>query len=247
MKLNGKVSFVTGGSRGIGKAIVKKLAFEGSRVFFTYINDKISAEKYCKNLNGKELDVSFFQMDVTDRHSVDNVYKELSSKVDKLDILVNNAGINNPEDFDRISDDDWDSVVNVNLKGPFIVTQVLLPLLKKHQSSIINIGSVSGQYGGPRTAHYAASKAGLISLGQVIARYGAKYNIRCNTISAGLINSDMADAGMNSKLVKKASKNILLNRFGEMSEIADAVAFLASEESQYITAKTINVNGGLYF
>ena len=114
-------------------------------------------------------------------------------------------------------------------------------------SSVINIGSVSGQYGGPRTAHYAASKAGLISLSQVLARFGAKYNIRSNTISAGLISSEMADKGMESHAVKIASKNILLKRFGEQSEVSKVVAFLASEESSYITAQTINVNGGLYF
>ena len=120
-------------------------------------------------------------------------------------------------------------------------------LIKSGNASVINIGSVSGQYGGPRTAHYAVSKAGLISLGQVIARFGAQYNIRCNTISAGLIASEMAEAGLQSAAVQQASENILLKRFGEQREVADVVAFLASDESSYITAQTINVNGGLYF
>jgi len=136
----------------------------------------------------------------------------------------------------------------VNLKGPFICCQEALPLLQaRGAGSIVNIGSVSGQYGGPRTAHYAASKAGLISLGQVVARFGAKHKIRCNTVAAGLIASDMAAAGMQSGAVSKAAESILLGRLGTPEEVARAVVFLASEEAGYITAQTINVNGGLYF
>ena len=113
--------------------------------------------------------------------------------------------------------------------------------------SIVNISSVSGQYGGPRTAHYAASKAGLISLAQVIARFGAQYNVRSNTIAAGLIASDMAAAGMAAASVQKAAEAIVLKRLGTPQEVADAAVFLASDASSYITAQTINVNGGLYF
>src|SRR5207247_2604494 len=113
-------------------------------------------------------------------------------------ILVNNAGINKPTDFDQVTDEDWDTILAVNLKGPFICAQEALPALRRRGGSIINIGSVSCQYGGPRTAHYAASKAGLISLGQVIARFGAKDKIRCNTLAAGLIASEMAEAGLQS-------------------------------------------------
>ena len=119
--------------------------------------------------------------------------------------------------------------------------------MKVNGGSIINIGSVSGQYGGPRTAHYAASKAGLISLGQVIARFGSKYNIRCNTLSAGIIQSEMAESALSDPAVQKACENILLNRFGTYEEVADSVIFLASSKSKYITAQTINLNGGLYF
>jgi len=127
-----------------------------------------------------------------------------------------------------------------------------LSALKRHcrrsgGGSIINIGSVSGQYGGPRTAHYAASKAGLISSGQVIARFGAKDNIRCNTVAAGLIASEMAATGMPSEAVQKVAAGILLGRLSTPEEVAQAVVFLASDASSYITAQTINVNGGLYF
>jgi 3-oxoacyl-[acyl-carrier protein] reductase len=128
------------------------------------------------------------------------------------------------------------------------VVQIFLPLLAKSGGgSIVNISSVSGQYGGPRTAHYAASKAGLISLAQVIARFGAQYNVRSNTIAAGLIASDMAAAGMAAASVQKAADGIVLKRLGEPREVADAAVFLASDASSYITAQTLNVNGGLYF
>lgn len=115
------------------------------------------------------------------------------------------------------------------------------------RGSIVNISSFSGQLGGPRTAHYAASKAGLISLGQVIARFGAKDNIRCNNVSAGLIASEMAADGMKAGIVNKMAENILLGKIGTPEDVAEAVVFLASESSRYITAQTINVNGGLYF
>jgi 3-oxoacyl-[acyl-carrier protein] reductase len=166
----------------------------------------------------------------------------------RIDILVNNAGINKPTDFDKITDSDWDEILAVNLKGPFICAQEILPIMRKQQAGcIINISSISGQYGGPRTAHYAASKAGLISLGQVIARFGARYNIRCNTIAAGLITSEMAAKGMSFEVVKRAAANIPMGRLGTTYEVAKVVVFLASDASSYITAQTINVNGGLYF
>ena len=248
MRLKGKLCFVTGGSRGIGRVILKKLAYEGAKVSFSYVHDESSARSLVTELRKNGTEVTCLQMDVSNRQSVKSAVSQLQQEFDRIDVLVNNAGINKPEDFDKITDFDWDAVLNVNLKGPFIVTQEVLSLLKNSVgASVINIGSVSGQYGGPRTAHYAVSKAGLISLGQVIARFGAKYNIRCNTISAGLIASKMAEEGLKSPVVVKATENILQNRFGTEKEVADVVAFLASEESSYITAQTINVNGGLYF
>jgi 3-oxoacyl-[acyl-carrier protein] reductase len=246
MKLKNKICLVTGGSRGIGKSIVEDLIKNGGRVVFTYLNDVESAKRIEDSFKTGE--ISALQMDVSDRESVRNTFNEICKIYSKIDVLVNNAGINKPEDFDKINDEDWDEVVNVNLKGPFIVTQEFFPLLKKSKSaSIINISSVSGQYGGPRTAHYAASKAGLISLSQVIARFGSEYNIRSNSLSAGLISSDMAEEGLQSPVVKEASKNILLKRFGYQKEVANVVSFLASEESAYITGQVINVNGGIYF
>ena len=248
MDLSNKVALVTGGSRGIGKAIVWALAVEGAVVNFTYVSQQKAAEDLLKDIKGSNREVACFQMDVTNRSSAQRIMKEIEQKYGRLDILVNNAGINKPEDFDKITDDDWDAVMTVNLKGPFIVTQEALALLRRSEcASVINIGSVSGQYGGPRTAHYAASKAALISLGQVIARFGARDNIRCNTIAAGLIASEMAGAGLKDSAVAAISDSILLKRLGTREEVAKAVVFLASDESSYITAQTINVNGGLYF
>jgi 3-oxoacyl-[acyl-carrier protein] reductase len=248
MSLKGKICLVTGGSRGIGEAIVKSMAEKQAEVIFTYSTMGEKANQIAKTLGDQGLKANCFQMDVSSRKSVKTVMDTIKSKWDRMDILVNNAGINNPTDFDQITDEDWDSILGVNLKGPFIVTQEALPLLEKSGSaSVVNIGSVSGQYGGPRTAHYAASKAGLISLGQVIARFGAKRNIRCNTIAAGLIASEMAQAGLQSKAVMSMTKGILLERLGTQREVAEVACFLASEASGYITAQTINVNGGLYF
>lgn len=248
MKLNGKNAFITGGSRGIGKSICIELAKEGANIAFTYKDNELAASELINEIKKIGKSVMSFQCDVREREQLSKVFKQIKTKWKKLDILVNNAGINNPTDFDKITDSDWDEVLSVNLKGPFIVTQEALNLLKKSSSSsIINIGSVSGQYGGPRTAHYAASKAGLISLSQVIARFGASYGIRSNTIAAGIISSEMGNEGLKSSAVAKAAESIVMKRLGTYDEVAAAVTFLSSDESSYITAQTINVNGGLYF
>lgn len=248
MSLQGRVAFVTGGSRGIGRAVCVALAGSGAAVAFGYQSDQKAAEETVALLSGQGVQVLAVCMDVRDRATVKNAFERAAEAFGGIDVLVNNAGINKPTDFDQICDSDWDEILAVNLKGPFVCSQEALPFLKgRGGGSIINIGSVSGQYGGPRTAHYAASKAGLISLGQVIARFGARDNIRCNTIAAGLIASEMASASMGAQAVAKAAENILLGRLGTPAEVGDAVVYLASDRSSYITAQTINVNGGLYF
>jgi 3-oxoacyl-[acyl-carrier protein] reductase len=245
--LSGKIAVVTGGSRGIGRAIALGLAEAGADVVLTYKSNRGEADKVVADIEKHGRRALAVQMNVADRASV----KAAAKKADAfgaIAVLVNNAGINKPTDFDKVTDSDWDEIVDTNLKGPYIVAQIFLPLLAKSGGgSIVNISSVSGQYGGPRTAHYAASKAGLISLAQVIARFGAQYNVRSNTIAAGLIASDMAAAGMAAASVQKAADGIVLKRLGEPREVADAAVFLASDASSYITAQTLNVNGGLYF
>ena len=243
--LSGKTAFVTGGSRGIGRAIVRTLAGHGARVAFTYRTQRDEALSLQRELPDV---VRAFEMEAASRPSIEAAMKAAAAHFGGFSVLVNNAGINKPTDFDQVTDEDWDQILAVNLRGPFACSQVALPYLREAGGgSIIHIGSVSGQYGGPRTAHYAASKAGLISLSQVIARFGAKWKIRSNVVAAGLIQSEMAAAGLASAAVQKAADSIILGRMGTPSEVGDAVAFLASDASSYITAQTLNVNGGLYF
>ena len=245
--LAGKCAVVTGGSRGIGRAIALGLADAGADVLLTYREKSAEADAVVKAIEAKGRRAKALRMDVTDRASVDAAV-QAADTFGPVSILVNNAGINKPTDFDQISDADWDNILVTNLKGPFMAAQAFLPLLKKAGGgAMVHIGSVSGQYGGPRTAHYAASKAGLISLAQVIARFGAAHNIRSNVVSAGMIASDMAAGGLAAASVQKAAENILLKRMGSPDEVADAVVFLASDAASYITAQTLNVNGGLYF
>ena len=248
MVLQGKICFVTGGSRGLGRAITIAMARAGATVAFTYNQNEGAALQVVETISSTGNKAIAVRMNVCDRISVRNGIDRVEAELGGIDVLVNNAGINKPADFDQITDADWDEILSVNLKGPFICAQEVLPAMRRRGGgSIINIGSVSGQYGGPRTAHYAASKAGLISLAQVIARFGAKHNIRCNTLAAGLISSEMAAAAMQSAAVSKSAEGILLGRLGAPEEVGQVAVFLASNASSYITAQTINVNGGLYF
>ncbi|WP_417789260.1 MULTISPECIES: SDR family NAD(P)-dependent oxidoreductase [Pseudomonadati] len=246
MDLTGRIAFVTGGSRGIGRAIVEAFVAEGAHVFFSYEKNEAAAQEVLTHL-GLPAERAV-QCHVCDRKALQQVFSDIEARHGRLDVLVNNAGINKPTDFDEISDEDWDAILDVNLKGPFVVTQEAISLLRKSEAaSVIHIGSVSGQYGGPRTAHYAASKAGLISLSQVIARFLAEDNIRSNVLAAGLVASEMAAAGLDSPQVQKAAEGVLLKRMGTPQEVADMAVYLASDRSSYVTAQTLNVNGGLYF
>ena len=245
--LSGRNAVVTGGSRGIGAAIALGLAEAGADVMLTYREKRAEADAMVEKIEILGHRALAVKMDVTDRASVEKA-ADAARALGPISILVNNAGINKPTDFDQVTDADWDVILDTNLKGPFIAAQTFLPLLKDAGGgAIIHIGSVSGQYGGPRTAHYAASKAGLISLAQVIARFGAAANIRSNVVAAGLIESEMAAGGLAAASVQKAAENIILKRMGRAQEVADAVVFLASDAASYITAQTLNVNGGLYF
>ena len=243
-KLNNKICLVTGGTGLIGQEIVKEFLDNGAKVIFTFnkkIFDAKKLSKYSKN-------IFYHKLDIKKKKSINNLFNFIEKKFKKLDVIVNNAGINNPTDFDKIKEKDWDNILAVNLKGPFMIMQESLDLIKKSKNgSIINVSSVSGQYGGPRTAHYAASKAGLISLNQVAARFFSKYNVRCNSLVPGIIQSEMAQKALNSKKMKSITSSILLNRQGTAKEVAKSASFLASEESSYITGQILNINGGLYF
>ncbi len=246
--LAGKVAMVTGGSRGIGRAIALAMAAAGADIAVTYLDDDDAAESTVADIAAMGGRAQAWAADVRDREAVRASLAEAREAFGTPTILVNNAGINKPTDFADVTDDDWREIMEVNLRGPFVVTQEAMPgMATAGGGSIVMIGSVSGQYGGPRTAHYAASKAGLISLAQVIARTGAADGIRCNTVAAGLIQSDMAEAGMANAAVQKAADTIPLRRMGTPDEVAAAAVWLASDASGYVTAQTINVNGGLYF
>ena len=246
--LKGKVALVTGGAGEIGRAICRRLAEAGTMVCLTYSNKRDRAEKLVEEIEARGGRAISRQLNVCSRQQVRKVIADIENNYGRLDILVNNAGINRPTDLDEITDEAWDEILAVNLKGPFICTQEVLPVLRRSGGgSIVNIGSVSGQYGGPRTAHYAASKAGLISLGQVTARFAAKDNIRCNTLAVGQVESDMTATSLDSPAMSDVKERILLKRFGRPEEIAEAVLFLASNASSYITAQTLGINGGLYF
>lgn len=246
--LKGRTILVTGGGRGIGRAIVLRLAEAGAAVAIGYRSNAGEADIVRRLVRERGGRAEAYAMEVTDRAAIAAAMDRAEAELGPLSGLVNNAGINKPTDFDQVTDADWDTILDVNLKGPFICSQLALPRLEAAGGgSIVHIGSVSGQYGGPRTAHYAASKAGLMSLAQVIARFGAPKNIRSNVVAAGLIQSDMAAAGLANAAVQKAAEGIVMKRMGTTAEVADAVAFLLSDASSYITAQTINVNGGLYF
>ncbi|MCC6919554.1 MAG: SDR family oxidoreductase [Alphaproteobacteria bacterium] len=248
MDLSGRTVLVTGGSRGIGRAIALRLAEAGAAVAIGYRSTAAEAAAVVKAICEGGGQAIACAMEVTDRAAISAAMDAAERELGPLRGLVNNAGINKPTDFDQVTDDDWDTILSANLKGPFVCSQLALPRLEAAGGgAIVHIGSVSGQYGGPRTAHYAASKAGLISLSQVIARFGAPKNIRSNVVAAGLIQSDMAAAGLSAPAVQKAAEGIVLKRLGTTAEVADAVAYLLSDASSYITAQTLNVNGGLYF
>jgi NAD(P)-dependent dehydrogenase (short-subunit alcohol dehydrogenase family) len=248
LNLSGRAALVTGGSRGIGRAIALRLGQAGASVCVAFHSNAAEAATVARLITESGGQAITAQMDVTNRDEITAALDATERAFGPLRILVNNAGINKPTDFDKVTDDDWDQIVGTNLKGPFVCSQLALPrLAAAGGGSIIHIGSVSGQYGGPRTAHYAASKAGLISLAQVIARFGAAKGVRSNVVAAGLIQSEMAAAGMANPAVQAAAETIVMKRLGTADEVADAVAFLASDASSYITAQTLNVNGGLYF
>jgi len=246
LRLKGKVALITGSSRGIGRSIAEKFAAEGASVIITYKRNRKMAEELRGSLANPHLH-EVVQLSQENPKSVDRLFKRVTERYGRLDVLVNNAGTNKPNDLLSTSVKEWDEIVKVNLRGPFLCAQKAMEIfIRQRCGTIINITSVSGQYGGPRTAHYAASKAGLISLTKLLARYGGPHGVRANAVSPGLIQSDMAKDGLKSKSVKGMLDQILLGRLGTPNEVASAAAFLASDEASYITGHVLNVNGGLY-
>jgi len=249
VRLIGKRALVTGSSRGIGKAIALEFASQGANITVTYVSREEAAHEVVESIKAMGCDARAIRLDVTRKYSVIQAFDAAIEWMGGLDVLVNNAGVNEPEDFCLIAEQDWDRVLDTNLKGPFLCGQKAFEILKSQGTggSIINITSVSGQYGGPRTAHYCASKAGLIGLTHVMARFGAKMDVRVNAVSPGLIESEMAVRGMAGGKLGGIADSILLGRLGTADEAAKACTFLASDDSSYVTAQVLNVNGGIWF
>jgi acetoacetyl-CoA reductase/3-oxoacyl-[acyl-carrier protein] reductase len=243
-----KTALITGGSRGLGRGIVIAMAKAGYKVIFTYNKDEASAKKVLKECETFDGFVEAMQMEVGDAIATRNNVKNLFNSFGIVDILVNNAGIAQEKPFETISDEDWNNMLNVNLRGPFSLIQELIPrMVDRKWGRIINISSIGGQWGGFNQVHYAAAKAGLINLTQSIAKIYSKDGITSNAIAPGLVSTDMASAELNSKAGKDKVKGIPARRLGTVEEIGAAVVFLSSDDSSYITGQTVNLNGGMFF
>ena len=238
--LKNKVAVVTGGSRGIGMGIVQKLLISGANVAIIGQSETLldKASKEFKNLG----ETVYFCGDVKNLTDIQRCIKEIVNKWGKVDILINNAGITKDKLAIRISEKDWDNVLDTNLKGSFNCIKSILPnMIKNNYGKIVNISSIVGLMGNPGQSSYCASKAGLIGLTKSIAKeYGSK-SINCNVIAPGLIDTDMTKEINTENL----SKNIILKRNGKPEDVANLVCFLCSEDASYITGQTINVDGGL--
>ena len=239
--LQGRVAIVTGASRGIGAAIVKKLAEEGAQV--------VACARSIESCEGAAM---CQKVDVSNSEQVDACVKATVEKFGKVDILVNNAGITKDGLLMRMSDDDWNQVLDINLKGTFLFTRaVSRPMMKNKGAdgaqlggSIINITSVVGITGNAGQANYTASKGGVIALTKTTAKELGSRNVRCNAVAPGFIESKMTE-GLSDEIKKSCMDSIPLKRFGKVEDIAKAVAWLASDESSFITGQIISVNGGM--
>ncbi len=247
-ELNDKVVLVTGGSRGIGKGITNAFAREGAAVALTYNTNQAFAKQAVKDIveqGGRAMTV---QMKIEDRNSVREALKTVRNSFGPINILVNNAAIAQEKPFNTITDSDWNNMMSVNLHGPFICCQEVLPdMIRNSWGRIINISSIGGQWGGYNQVHYAAAKAGLINLTRSLSRIYSEAGITSNAVAPGLVGTDMAQDELNTEAGKEKVRNIPTGRIATVEEIADTVVFLASDAAGYITGQTINVNGGMYF
>lgn len=245
MELSGKVILVTGGSRGIGKSIVYKCAEAGAMVYFTYLGSQNKAQAIVDELKTKGYQVFALQADASNFQRAQEVVEEIIKNHQRLDVLINNAGITKDNLLLRLTEEQWDSVIDNNLKSAFNYCKAAIkPMLKQRDGVIINIGSVVGVSGNAGQANYAASKAGLIGLSQSIAKELGSRNIRCNVVAPGFIQTEMTENLPEQELQKWLS-DIPLNRPGQVEDIANICVFLASNKASYITGQVIQVDGGM--
>lgn len=243
--LQGKVALVTGGSRGIGEGIVKHFAAQGADVAFTYLSSDEKAKDLEQELAAMGVKALAIKSDAADFNQAENLTNEVVKSFGKIDILVNNAGITKDTLMLRMTEEQWDDVIRVNLKSVFNLTKhVLKVMLKSKSGSIINMGSVVGVFGNAGQANYAASKAGIIGFSKSIAKEVGSRNIRCNVITPGFIATDMTHALTDEQ--RKAYEDIIpLKRLGSVDDIANACVFLGSDMSTYITGQVMSVCGGM--
>ena len=241
--LENKVSLVTGGSRGIGKAIALKLAELGSDIVIVDINESEEIKNEIEALGRKAM---VLKADVSKMDETNEVVAEVLKEFKNVDILVNNAGITRDNLLMKMSEEEWDSVLDINLKGSFNMSKSLIrSMIKNKNCSIINMSSVVGVAGNAGQCNYAASKAGLIGFTKSLAKEVAKKNIRVNAVAPGFIESDMTDK-LSDKVIDGYLSNIPLGRLGSIEDIANSVVFLASDMSKYITGQVLVVDGGLF-
>jgi len=242
-RLENKKIIVTGGSRGIGKAIVKTLASEGATLAFSYASRSDAADAVLKELsNGEHFT---FQLNLNNKEESENSIKDAITKLGGIDGLVNNAGITKDQILLRMKAEDFSSVIQTNLEGTFVCSKaVLKPMMKARSGSIVNLSSVIAHTGNAGQANYAASKAGIEAFTRSMANEMASRNIRANSVAPGFIQTEMTDS-LSAEIKTSILDSIPLGRIAEPEEVASVVAFLLSEQASYITGQTIHVNGGL--
>jgi len=243
--LKNKVAIVTGASRGIGRAIALILAHYGASVVVNYCGSKEKAEEVVEEIITKGGTATAYQADVADFDAVKTMFADVIKQYGKLDILVNNAGITRDNLILKMSEEEFDGVINTNLKGVFnCLKQASRIMLKQKSGRIINISSISGVCGNAGQVNYSASKAGVIGMTKSLAKELGSRGITVNAVAPGYIKTDMT-AVLSDDLKEKISELIPLKRLGEVEDIAETVAFLASEKASYITGQTIQVDGGM--
>ena len=237
---------VTGGSRGIGKAIAETLAHKGFQVFLTYVSKAPEAEAVAAAITAAGGKARAFKLDVSDSDAVAAFFQDEIKDKARLDVLVNNAGITKDGLIMRMKDADFDSVISANLRGAFVCTREAAKIMTRQRlGHIVNISSISGLTGTAGQANYSAAKAGLIGLTKATAKELASRNITVNAVAPGFIETDMTSV-LSSEVQAEYLKLIPLKRAGTPQDVADAVAFLASEQAAYITGQTLTVDGGMY-
>ena len=240
-----KVAFITGGSRGIGKQVALKFAKNGYNIVINYVSDTTDIKELQEEFEKENVEILLVKADVTKKEEIQNLVKTAIEKFGHIDVLVNNAGITRDGLLMRMKEEDFDKVIEINLKGTFLVTKEVIPyMMKKREGSIINISSVVGVVGNAGQSNYAASKAGIIGFTKSVAKELASRNIRANCVAPGFIKTDMTDV-LSEEVKENIHNQIPLKRMGEPEEVANLVYFLGSEESKYITGQVVHVDGGM--